>query len=413
MNENHRENLKLTRYLYLYDEVKYCLLLSIMAKSEFKEVLFWLSEMYESGFYEETWQYIFRLYYDLYHMKHPHFERFIVKQYVKWRENKEIKYLCKCVKNMYYKKYDTRLWYFSILSKMFEKSSRKKPKIKMFRGRAPSICQSFEKKHWKLIRSLEKNCIGNVVYYMNSYDECEFLNVLEKYINLSYGYENESEDTEDIHSECVCDMREIMKINQYYSNKKHRAFVEYMCIIIPDTQIDEDIGTTRIQGKKKKNIYILETNRDVEFFQGTCNSVTPVWKTLENRMLYPVHKYIGVFHSSRFSVDNTTLKELYWYNWELMCFDCPLWRKRFDEYGASMIRNDNGLYELVFKEDEKEDTFYDRYGYEFDEQTRETQSKVLNAMNILDYKDDVMREMFKGINDCDYNEYITIGDLRY
>ena len=58
--------LVLTRLLYNYDEVKINLLLSLLTKKEFREVIFWSSEIYYSGFKEELWKYIWKIYYDFY-----------------------------------------------------------------------------------------------------------------------------------------------------------------------------------------------------------------------------------------------------------------------------------------------------------------------------------------------------------
>ena len=73
--------LTLTRYLYITDEVKYSLLLSLIDKKDIHNVLFWAYELYYSGYDEELFKYIRCIYFDFYALQHPKFYRFIDKQY--------------------------------------------------------------------------------------------------------------------------------------------------------------------------------------------------------------------------------------------------------------------------------------------------------------------------------------------
>jgi hypothetical protein len=46
--------LKLTRYLYVYDEIIYTLLSNLINKeSDFKEIIYWICELNHSGFIDE------------------------------------------------------------------------------------------------------------------------------------------------------------------------------------------------------------------------------------------------------------------------------------------------------------------------------------------------------------------------
>jgi hypothetical protein len=209
-------------------------------------------------------------------------------------------------------------------------------------------------------------------------------------------------------------MADVMKRNPYYCNKKHRAMVEYICITQNDCESedehkgssDEDIegsidtlpNPPKVQiqistKKRKKSIYILQNKRDIAFLTETNKVVSPVYKTLEERMLYPINRYVGIFHASRNRIDDKALQELYWYNWELLCFQCPLWAKRFEEYGASLVQNESGKVEFVFKNDDDAEAFYDTYGYEFDEQTRDTQNKTLDYKKLDEFDDDDERQL--------------------
>ena len=59
---------QLTRYLYFLDECLYSLMFSLIRahKSSLNEVIFWTGEIYYSGFKEELWEHIWKMYYDFY-----------------------------------------------------------------------------------------------------------------------------------------------------------------------------------------------------------------------------------------------------------------------------------------------------------------------------------------------------------
>ena len=49
------DNLTLTRYLYFADEVSLSLLDCLIAQRDLNEALFWMDELYSSGFVEKSW----------------------------------------------------------------------------------------------------------------------------------------------------------------------------------------------------------------------------------------------------------------------------------------------------------------------------------------------------------------------
>ena len=70
-------NLVLTRYLYIKDEVKLALLISILNKSD--DAIFWAYELYYSGFKLELYEYIWKIYYDFFATLNPCFELYLNK----------------------------------------------------------------------------------------------------------------------------------------------------------------------------------------------------------------------------------------------------------------------------------------------------------------------------------------------
>ena len=69
----------LTRYLYLYDEVKVALVSSLLNKNQ-DQSLFWACEIYYSGYIDEFFDLIWKIYYDFYSTLNPGFRDYILKK---------------------------------------------------------------------------------------------------------------------------------------------------------------------------------------------------------------------------------------------------------------------------------------------------------------------------------------------
>ena len=78
-----------TRYLYEVNQVKQSLELSLLDKNR-EESLFWAFELYYSGFQEETWQFIMRLYETHYQKYYMQFKTRLDKNYAEWKKTGDV-----------------------------------------------------------------------------------------------------------------------------------------------------------------------------------------------------------------------------------------------------------------------------------------------------------------------------------
>ena len=85
--------LKFTRYLYNEDEVKLTLLENLLKQNNLKECYFWIYEYYQSTSVEDTYNLIYKIYYDFYGLKNPKFEKKINKYYEQFTRYSDIKYI--------------------------------------------------------------------------------------------------------------------------------------------------------------------------------------------------------------------------------------------------------------------------------------------------------------------------------
>ena len=74
LNINKMNNkLTLTRYLYFADEVALSLLDCLIEQRDLNEALFWVDELYSSGFVKDIWLLLWKIYFDFYAITNPLF----------------------------------------------------------------------------------------------------------------------------------------------------------------------------------------------------------------------------------------------------------------------------------------------------------------------------------------------------
>lgn len=73
-------NIIFTRYLYLKEEVRYALVTSILLRERDK-ALFWGFELFHSGFEDEVFDLLWKMYYDFYATLNPTLEKYMARKY--------------------------------------------------------------------------------------------------------------------------------------------------------------------------------------------------------------------------------------------------------------------------------------------------------------------------------------------
>ena len=128
--------LVLTRYLYIKEDVLMSLLISILEK-EYDESLFWASELYFSGYEQETVEYIYAIYMNLFYSKNPKLKR-IMKVGLE-RYDKGIHIIASLLLNLTSKARSFTLQYF--ISKQTEEDIMEdvKPKLEEIKNKETKI----------------------------------------------------------------------------------------------------------------------------------------------------------------------------------------------------------------------------------------------------------------------------------
>jgi len=328
----------------------------LIQKSSFEEVIFWAGEIYYSGFYEQLWDHIWKLYYDFYAIKYPKYEKKINKMSKEKMDLKNIVYIL----NLFYYSKPT---YTVFALRMLNPESP----THVYLGRIPKWLKELELTKWerKLIRSIQNKKKANIAFYIKQV-KCtqQCYNAIKKYYMqvLSLPLKNKSLDA----------------IN--YKNKAH-ILLALVCHLSLDVS---EIQTKTIFKKLNKSIVTAQ-------IQFNDNIIEPLHETLVHKRLFKISPLVGAFKLERFSIPKLDYKDILRLHWDYFVYNTPLWRQR--------IKNCNGIvndknYELVFKNDDDHEAFYERFYYEPDEQSKEIQEK-----SICDIDIEEGRAWLSGIND--------------
>ena len=99
-------SLVFTRYLYNLDEVILSGLGCLLKHTNIEECYFWFYELYSSGYVDEIWVILWKIYYDFYAEKNVYLERKMKQNYRGWKKNKSFKQIMNVLRTMHslYKK---------------------------------------------------------------------------------------------------------------------------------------------------------------------------------------------------------------------------------------------------------------------------------------------------------------------
>ncbi len=334
------KKLTFTRYLYALDECLLTLQEALLKKTSFEECIFWVGEIFYSNHQEELWNFIFQFYYNFCAIKNnSKFEKKLIKLY----NLDSIEDISKAI---------NILFNFKKCFKVFNYFTEVKKPTKGYFGKMPKcITENItnEKKFYKIIRAVRHKNLENISYHISTfkYNELdEIYNVMKKY--FEYNMKKTIKNGFDIE-------------NKIYNNKLHIL----LAFIIKYTLMEKSSMNLTIRYEHEKYKKLLDES----------NIPTRLkYKTLPEKLLYPISKTIGCFPLKRFELEDINMQEAYWYSWDYYAYNCNLWRERFNKYN---IKINSKKKRIEFLSDEAYDDFCDLYFYEPDEQTTETQNKAI------------------------------------
>jgi len=361
----------LTRYLYLFDEVGLTFITSLLKKRSLEECYFWISELYLSGFIEQSWELLWFVYYDFYYINNPYFRPFIHKKSVEGG----LKSALTVVKNLFKMKSSSEVF----VTRQYNNCV--KDITQVFRGKKPNWLLSIPNKYHGLFRFIDKK--------MYHFAVCSLPDVIEDddeiFMAIQIYFQLPDEQIKSFQSEFNCNVKQnelagdlatdelttdeplTDTVDNQYNNSIHVLW-SIICLLI----------FNRDYTSNKKKIYIACSDSEYNHIMEIHNDPIPlskynnpqIYRTLQHKRLYSIDPICSSFHLLRENVEN--INECYRYHWEYYAYLSPLWHDRFNMYHITI---DPEKKKIIFHDDDELEDFYSQYGYEPDEQSYETESK--------------------------------------
>ena len=353
------KSLVLTRFLYWKDEVELSLISSLLEGENFEEVLFWLYELYYSGFKEECFYLAWKIYYDFYAHLNPKLHHFIERKYNKWKNSKNDMLIGYVFRNMFGKDYTFKVFHLRQFT-----NTNPVPNT-LFKGRSPSWTKNYPAKLKNLLMSINKNKYVNICSYLSALDDSE---LKEAYLNIVdyFNKELKIDVKKDIIEETITTFQKGL-----FNNTRHYI----LSTIVYLREKEENIDLRRI--------FISLTKEDEDYIKKVEEEkITPDWRTLCYKRCYYINKEIGAFSLERDNVKN--IEHEMWFHWEYYASFAPRWNKRMAEF---KYRRNNEERTIEFDDDDIMEEFYQKYGFlEPDEQPKPVQDASTGKIDKKSWK---------------------------
>jgi hypothetical protein len=355
---NSDSDLIFTRYLYIKEEVRLALLVSILNKSD--DAIFWAYELYYSGFKFELLNLIWKIYYDFFATLNPTYESYLLKKYKELilndNENQEDKMCSSIIQDLLFRPFNSDIF--------------------MLRN----ICENFE------IDIIYHN-ESNIEHIEDVHNNIMQWVVNEDLRSIAQWILNLNKDIKPVVIYNIC--LDVFEKEFSIINCKQKAKLEKEFVSVIKLNIDTNITllskiiqliSKKVELKKGRSIYINVEPEDIILYETIIGSnEIKHYDILEKVYICGIDdlKHLSLFKLTR---NKYNLQEEYWYRWEYHASFSPLWSKRIKQFGGYL---DHIKKKVIFEEEPDDDLmqeFYGLYGLEPDEQTSQIQNKSIQSI---------------------------------
>lgn len=353
------KSLVLTRFLYWKDEVELSLISCLLKGEDFEEVLFWIYELYYSGFKEESFHLVWKIYYDFYAHLNPKLHSFIVRNYEKWKLSNDDMIIGYIFRNMFGKSFTFKVFHLRQCM-----NTNPLPNT-LFKGKPPSWSKNYPLHQTNLLRSIHKNKYVNVCSYLNQLKDSElkdaYLNIV-RYFHTELGVSVKN----DIIEESIISFQKGL-----FNDVRHYILSTILYLRENDENID------------LRKIFISLSQKDEDYIKKIEEEkIIPYWRTLCYKRCYYINDSIGSFVLERDNVEN--IEHEMWFHWEYYASFAPRWNKRMAEF---KYKRNNEMNTIEFPDDDIMEEFYQKYGFlEPDEQPKAIQDTSTGIISKKSWK---------------------------
>jgi len=354
------KDFQFTRYLYEKTEVEYALMLAILHKNT-EEALFWVYELYYSGFENELVSLLWNIYYDFYASLNPSFETYLLKKTKELtsKETNKERTPAQIIQNFLIRPFNLDVFMLKQIQENFVISE-------------PS-------------NNILKNLLKEV------FDKSLNMDYLLYYVFEHCSHQSASEKLEEVVH--YLDIKTPIS----YKNIKSNSFVPLKTILLAKIMHLYGLKQNVKMGKKlymhvePEEVIMYETIQvDLTLKEGMRVPRLPAYKILPLAAIYSINSVqkLGVFGNWKRQFSD--IRDAYLNDWLYYASKSPVWIERIQHYGGQINQSTKTI---EFQKEEQEEEFYTHYGYEPDEQSKEIQEKCIQKMETC-----TVKEFYESLN---------------
>ena len=334
------KEIQFTRYLYEKDEVKLALALCILNKKE--EAVFWAYELYYSGFQSELVAMFWSLYYDFYYTLNPSFEKYLQTRLKKGLilDADSVNYISMIVNNFMIRPHTMDIF---MLKQIVNICDFDKTDIQDYITFSEKNVEIMRRELISALRTKDFMMLASLI----------LIDIKDEHIDTMF---------EVATNYFVTEMGLKKKVQDYDKQSSNKR-VLILCRIV-------HYFTAKSNKKLGKNLYVHIEPEEVVLYETISYGVPR--KILPLAKIYAIDSdnYLSLFDLKRETQD---IKTAYYYDWLYYASYSPLWKSRILKHKGVI---DQKNHKVEFDDDDI-DEFYDNYGYEPDEQSKEVENKTI------------------------------------
>jgi hypothetical protein len=331
-----------TRYLYIKQEVKLALLLSLLNKNE-EHAIFWTQELYYSGFIQELLEYIFKIYYDFYASLNGSFETYLLK-----KTNEILKHNHDSDPN-------------SSPFELIIKNLLIRP-FNLDTFILINICNLFEVECNYDILNIQ-NTLKSWISEDDHFSIAQFILKENKALNECQIYEIVLSSFESEINKSKL-LKEFSRNKIAHLNTKHILIAKIM-----------ELFANRKKLKLGNKKYVSAIPYSLQNHTQTKN-----WQILRQVCKFSIDEYknLGLFDLYRNKLTKEELINIYNSKWDYYAYDCPYWNEKINSCSGII---DHTNKQIVFNDDDLFEEFHNNYDFEPDEQPMEVKNKSVGVID--------------------------------
>ena len=329
-------NLVFTRYLYIKDEVKTALLMSILNKSD--DAIFWAYELYYSGFKNELIEFIWKIYYDFFATLNPSFAVYLSKKLD--QDVVEDRLISSIIQNLLIRSFNTDVFLLRTIAECYETEEDPAKDLDSYLS--------------------DKDYRGLALYVFSNKD----LNEMDTYQRVLdyFKLTNQSKLTKDLVSAMIANTSVLKKVILVANILSIMTFAKDLI--------------------KKKNFYVkVDPEEVVQYETIEADDNLKSYRILKHACICQIDKqsFLNLFQGFRNQNDGWTIGAVSEkYNslnkWIYHAAFSPIWFSRIKSCKGYIDYVNN---EVKFVSEEWEEVFYNRFNLEPDEQSLQTKENTL------------------------------------